>query len=239
MSSEQRRVLNSWKEIAQYLGRGVRTIQRYEQEFNLPVRRIAGRRRTAVIAFSDEIDSWLERAVKNSDLPSYSIRPESAPTTSSASAAYTNPRTLASKAARKSSGRPNVVIVEDQVERVDELRAILDSLGPSSAKVFSNSDDAVQHLRDVVLGKSEAPDLIVLDYELGQGSGFEVLKYYRASAELKGVAPLVVWTVLDSLTTKEMSLWMGASAFVAKQSGPASLEKVLGPVFQKQSACAV
>lgn len=93
-------------------------------------------------------------------------------------------------------------------------------------------------MRDIVRGKSGPPDLIILDYELEQGSGFEVLKYYRASAALK-TAPLVVWTVLDSLTTKEMSLWMGASAFVAKQSGSASLQKVLGPVFQKQSACAV
>jgi CheY-like chemotaxis protein len=235
MSAEQRRVLNSWKEIAQYLGRGVRTIQRYEQEFNLPVRRIAGRRRTAVIGFSDEIDAWLEGAVKNSELPSSSIRSGSIPATSPAAIHSRSPE---GKAVRKSNGPARIMIVEDQVERVDELRTILDSLGPSSSKVFSNADDAVQHLRDVVLGKSEAPDLIVLDYELGQGSGFEVLKYYRAGAELKA-ARLVVWTVLDCLTTKEMSLWMGASAFVAKQSGSASLKTVLGPVFQKQTACAV
>ena len=31
-------VLNSWKEIASYLGRGVRTVQRYERDFRLPIR---------------------------------------------------------------------------------------------------------------------------------------------------------------------------------------------------------
>ncbi len=31
-------VLNSWKEIACYLGRGVRTVQRYERDLGLPVR---------------------------------------------------------------------------------------------------------------------------------------------------------------------------------------------------------
>ena len=56
-----RKVLNSWKDIAQYVGRGVRTVQRYEQEFNLPVRRVSGRERSAVMAFSDEIDRWLNR----------------------------------------------------------------------------------------------------------------------------------------------------------------------------------
>ena len=35
-------VLNSWKEIASYLGRSVRTVQRWEREFGLPVHRPAG-----------------------------------------------------------------------------------------------------------------------------------------------------------------------------------------------------
>jgi hypothetical protein len=61
-SSSDRKILNSWKEIAQYLGRGVRTVQRYEEEFKLPVRRVAGRDRSSVLAFSDEIDRWLNGA---------------------------------------------------------------------------------------------------------------------------------------------------------------------------------
>jgi hypothetical protein len=59
------RVLNSWKEIANYLGRGVRTVQRYERELGLPVRRPHGRSRSAVIALSDELDVWLRAAPKN------------------------------------------------------------------------------------------------------------------------------------------------------------------------------
>jgi hypothetical protein len=31
--------LNGWKEIAAYLGRSVRTVQRWEKDFGLPVRR--------------------------------------------------------------------------------------------------------------------------------------------------------------------------------------------------------
>jgi hypothetical protein len=51
-------VLHSWKDISRYTGRGVRTVQRYEQ-LRLPVHRVAGRKHTAVIAFTDEIDHWL------------------------------------------------------------------------------------------------------------------------------------------------------------------------------------
>jgi hypothetical protein len=56
-----RRILQSWKQIASYLGRGVRTIQRYEVQLGLPVHRPAGSSRSAVMAFSDEIDAWLSR----------------------------------------------------------------------------------------------------------------------------------------------------------------------------------
>jgi len=55
-------VLNSWKEVAAYLGRGVRTVQRWEQELGLPVRRPRGRSRSAVIAFKAELDQWLHHA---------------------------------------------------------------------------------------------------------------------------------------------------------------------------------
>ena len=54
-------VLNSWKEIATYLGRGVRTVQRWESELQLPVHRPRGKNRSAVIAFREELDQWLSR----------------------------------------------------------------------------------------------------------------------------------------------------------------------------------
>lgn len=54
-------VLNSWKEIANYLGRGVRTVQRYERECKLPVRRLPGKPRSSVLALRPELDQWLRQ----------------------------------------------------------------------------------------------------------------------------------------------------------------------------------
>lgn len=51
--------LNSWKEIAEYLDRSVRTVQRWESRFGLPVRHRSGKR-TAVFAIQAELDSWLQ-----------------------------------------------------------------------------------------------------------------------------------------------------------------------------------
>jgi hypothetical protein len=54
-------VLTSWKEIAQYLGKGVRTVQRWEREYGLPVRRPAGiSHKSPVGANPKELDAWLE-----------------------------------------------------------------------------------------------------------------------------------------------------------------------------------
>lgn len=50
--------LDSWKEIAAHLGRRVRTVQRWERDEGLPVRRHAHRRRGTVYALVDELDAW-------------------------------------------------------------------------------------------------------------------------------------------------------------------------------------
>ncbi len=54
--------LTGWKEIAAYLNRGVRTVQRWEKEFGLPVRRLGGAKAESVSADPREIDAWLESA---------------------------------------------------------------------------------------------------------------------------------------------------------------------------------
>lgn len=52
--------LDSWKEIAAYLKRGVRTVRRWERQEGLPVRRHIHGKQATVYAFSQEIDEWLK-----------------------------------------------------------------------------------------------------------------------------------------------------------------------------------
>ena len=51
--------LSSWKKIARYLGRDVRTAMRWEKEAGLPVHRVGGHRGSSVFAYRGEIDAWL------------------------------------------------------------------------------------------------------------------------------------------------------------------------------------
>jgi hypothetical protein len=56
----QRQILNGWKEIANYLGKGVRTVQRYERVVSLPVHRPTGKSSGgAVVAIPAELDNWV------------------------------------------------------------------------------------------------------------------------------------------------------------------------------------
>jgi hypothetical protein len=54
--------LNSWKEIARYMGRAVRTVQRWERELKLPVHRPRRKIHSPVCAFPQELDAWLRSA---------------------------------------------------------------------------------------------------------------------------------------------------------------------------------
>jgi hypothetical protein len=53
--------LNSWKEIASYLDKSVRTVQRMEK-IGLPVRRLSPGARASVVADVRDIDAWVRSA---------------------------------------------------------------------------------------------------------------------------------------------------------------------------------
>lgn len=64
---ERHTILNSWKEIAVYVGRAVRTVQRWEQDCEFPVHRPRGKKHSPVFALSKEIDTWLEKCPQRTD----------------------------------------------------------------------------------------------------------------------------------------------------------------------------
>jgi len=61
--SDHSPILTGWKEIAKYLNMGIRTVQRYECEHQLPIRR-AGGPKGSVIATKQELDDWLTQRPK-------------------------------------------------------------------------------------------------------------------------------------------------------------------------------
>jgi len=115
----ERRILNSWKEIAGYLGRGVRTVQRWEAQLGLPVHRPAGKDHSAVLAFSSELDQWLD---------SRPLRPSAQADLQFASTAFLQPaqmQALFAKAETMLQRLEALCLRSDEIQR--KLSQVLDS----------------------------------------------------------------------------------------------------------------
>jgi hypothetical protein len=67
--------LDSWKEIAQFLERDVKTCQRWEKERGLPVHRFNGAKKSRVFANEEELIQWRQKNYSNNSLEEKSSLP--------------------------------------------------------------------------------------------------------------------------------------------------------------------
>ena len=64
---EKRRVLESWKEISDYLSRSIKTCQRWEAELGLSIHRLDGTPSARVFAYADELDRWMAEKLNSAE----------------------------------------------------------------------------------------------------------------------------------------------------------------------------
>jgi len=60
VNSPHKELLDSWKQIAVFLNRGVRTVQRWERDEGLPVHRHGHGKPATVLAYRSEIQRWID-----------------------------------------------------------------------------------------------------------------------------------------------------------------------------------
>ena len=60
-NGKKENILTSWKEIAAYLDRDVRTCVRWEQRYGLPIHRLERDSKAKVFAYKEQIDEWLAK----------------------------------------------------------------------------------------------------------------------------------------------------------------------------------
>ncbi|MBL8292301.1 MAG: hypothetical protein JNN08_10725, partial [Bryobacterales bacterium] len=58
--------IEEWKDIAGYLGRSIKTVQRWQKDLGLPVQRESLAGRVRVFAYASELDEWMARHVLTS-----------------------------------------------------------------------------------------------------------------------------------------------------------------------------
>ena len=135
--------LDSWKEIASYLGRGIRTVQRWEREEGLPVHRLDHAKRGSVYASRRELTAWWESR-RRPDAPPAS-------TSAAASAAPREPRServTATSAATfwpaLSSDARMVVYVSDAGKDGESPQVWLQQVGGAAVQLTSGQRDCAE-----------------------------------------------------------------------------------------------
>src|SRR6188768_3122759 len=71
--------LDSWKEIAVYLNRSVRTLYRWEKDEGLPVHRLQHKELGSVFAYKSELDAWVSARSPDPDFHAKTEQTASAP----------------------------------------------------------------------------------------------------------------------------------------------------------------
>ncbi|MGB8130120.1 MAG: response regulator [Candidatus Angelobacter sp.] len=195
------KVLNGWKEIAQHLSRGVRTVQRWELELGLPIRRPRGKSRSAVVAVAAELDAWLATAPFGKG-------------------------SMDTNRLNDSQQVPiKVLVVEDSVSDLNTCIGVLQRLGVAQVDVMSNIPAALLRLSEILDGKAAKPDLMLLDLGFSVDSGFDVLRYWKSNPCLRSIR-VIVWTVLEQ-REHEFCNAFGVEKVIPKWAGTRELEQAL------------
>ena len=129
---------DSWKEIASYLGRGVRTVQRWEREEGLPVHRLGHAKRGSVYASRRELTAWWESR----------RRPDSARASTSATSSAPPERVTATAAATfwpaLSSDARMVVYVSDAGKDGESPQVWLQQVGGAAVQLTAGQRDCAE-----------------------------------------------------------------------------------------------
>ena len=115
---------------------------------------------------------------------------------------------------------PKILIVDDDAEIVESLKAILESRGYS-----------VKSARDGSAGLAEAeanpPDLMILDMMMPKKSGFMVLEKLRTRPE--GIIPTIMMTGNEGSRHRAYAEMLGVKEYLRK---PFALDRMLKAVRQ-------
>lgn len=119
-----------------------------------------------------------------------------------------------------------VWVVDDDEEMAKAISLMLQLLD-YTAKHFLNPRPAAQAL---LAGKQ--PDLLILDINMGEVSGLDMLEFIRRRPEWKNL-PVIMLSSEAADVTVEKALKMGADAYTMKPVTIEELEKAMSQAFYK------
>ena len=120
-----------------------------------------------------------------------------------------------------------IFLVEDSLPVLDRYREMIDDI--VGAKLLGAADNEADAINQIHLN---CPELVVLDLNLKDGNGFEVLR------KLKLLTPNIAIAVVTNFNhpqIKSRCLTLGADYFFDKTRGNKGFVELIGKLAQKQS----
>jgi CheY-like chemotaxis protein len=118
-----------------------------------------------------------------------------------------------------------ILVVEDQASDLQIAVQTAQAAGISEVEARTSPQAAISLLDRGIRGEVALPDVIVLDLDLGYESGYELLRYWHSTADLKNI-PLIVWTILGE-EQREICNLFKVSNYVSKWEGTAAFRDAL------------
>lgn len=130
-----------------------------------------------------------------------------------------------------------VLVVDDSALALDIMTTVLDQLGITA----TGATEAAEALRLLLQAAVTAPfDVVLLDCELGEGSGLELAKSIRQEPSLTPPPALILCTGYDAQTVTRLPLYEPdmVSACLQKPVGVPALRQALARVLDRRGATA-
>src|SRR4051794_18503360 len=119
----------------------------------------------------------------------------------------------------------NIVLVDDHVLLRNGLAALVTSLGYTVMYECSNGKELIQKL-----GKSDTPDLILMDINMPEMDGFDTTLWLKRNHPHLNVLALSMY---DNESSIIRMIKNGAKGYILKDTDPAELKEAISSVLSK------
>ena len=123
-----------------------------------------------------------------------------------------------------------VVLVDDDIDDAELFQEALEEV--DNKLLFQHFDNARAAFIEWSGPAAALPDVIFLDLNLPQVSGWEILKFVRQSGHLNTV-PVIMYTTSSLKVDSEQALELGANYFITKPTNYKALKVLLADILAK------
>jgi CheY-like chemotaxis protein len=130
---------------------------------------------------------------------------------------------------RENAG-PFIFLAEDDVDDQELLIEALTNLDNTITIETANNGKKAIHFLEAQ-DKDQTPTLIILDFNLPELSGAEILKHLNSLDQYKDV-PKIVWSTSNSPVYEKICLHLGASAYMVKPHDVSGISRIAQRMVQ-------